>query len=47
MNDLKRLIENNPRLGFAFRAAVDQYKEGKLSVDELERRVKGTKKHSK
>ena len=47
VSDLKRLIESNPRLGFAFRAAVDQYKEGKLSVDELERRVKGIKKNSR
>jgi transcriptional regulator with XRE-family HTH domain len=46
VSDLKRLIESNPRLGFAFRAAVDQYKEGTLSVDELERRVKGIKKNS-
>ena len=47
VSDLKRLIESNPRLGFAFRTAVDQYKEGKITVDQLERRVKGSTKGAK
>lgn len=44
VSDLRKMIETNPRLGFAFRTAVDQYKQGKLTIDELERRVKGFKK---
>ena len=44
VSDLRKLIESNPRLGFAFRTAVSEYKQGKLSIDELERRVKGRKK---
>ena len=43
--DLKRIIENNPRLGFAFRTAVDELKEGKLTLERFEQRVKGTSKN--
>jgi transcriptional regulator with XRE-family HTH domain len=39
--DLKRLIESNPRLGFAFRTAVDELKQGKLTAEQFEQRVKG------
>src|SRR5215469_6600055 len=39
--DLKRLIEANPSLGFAFRTAVDELKEGKITTEDLEQRVKG------
>jgi transcriptional regulator with XRE-family HTH domain len=39
--DLKRLVERNPTLGFAFRTAVDDFKKGKLTAEELARRLKG------
>lgn len=42
--DFKRMMENNPRLGFAFRTAVDELKQGKLTAEEFERRVKGKEK---
>jgi transcriptional regulator with XRE-family HTH domain len=42
--DLKRLIHNNPSIGFAFRTAVDDLKKGKLSAEEFVQRVKGGKK---
>jgi transcriptional regulator with XRE-family HTH domain len=42
--DLKRLIESNPGLGFAFRTAVDELKQGKITAEEFERRVKGNSK---
>jgi len=38
------MMENNPRLGFAFRTAVDELKQGKLTAEEFERRVKGKAK---
>ena len=40
LSDLKRLIEKNPSLGFAFRTAVDEIKEGKLSPDDLAKKLK-------
>jgi transcriptional regulator with XRE-family HTH domain len=42
--DLKRLIEANPGLGYAFRTAVDELKEGKITTEDLEQRVKGKSK---
>ena len=42
--DLKRLIETNPGLGFAFRTAVDELKHGKITAEEFEQRVKGRSK---
>ena|SRR2546426_5638137 len=42
--DLKRLIQSNPGLGFAFRTAVDELKQGKITAEEFERRVKGRSK---
>ena len=39
--DLKVLIEGNPSLGFAFRVAVEELKQGKLTAKEFERRVRG------
>jgi len=39
--DLKRLMERNPKLGFAFRTAVDEFKTGKITAEELARRIKG------
>jgi len=44
VSDLRKMIETNPSLGFAFRSAVSDYKQGKLTIAELERRVKGGKK---
>ena len=40
--DLKRLIEGNPSLGFAFRIAMEELKHGKLTAEEFERRVRGS-----
>jgi transcriptional regulator with XRE-family HTH domain len=42
--DIKRLIENNPSLGFAFRTAVDELKQGKITPEELGKRIKGDQK---
>jgi len=33
--DLKRLMDSNPKLGFAFRTAVEKVKSGELTADEL------------
>jgi transcriptional regulator with XRE-family HTH domain len=33
--DLKRLVESNPKLGFAFRTAVEKVKSGELTAEEL------------
>src|SRR5690349_4900920 len=42
--DIKRLIENNPSLGFAFRTAVDELKQGKITPEEFGQRIKGDSK---
>jgi transcriptional regulator with XRE-family HTH domain len=47
VSDLKRLIESNPSIGFAFRTAVDDLKKGKLSAEDFVQRVKGNKKGSR
>jgi transcriptional regulator with XRE-family HTH domain len=39
--DLKRLIENNPSLGIAFRTAVEEVREGIITTQELQRRIEG------
>ena len=33
--DLKRLMDSNPKLGFAFRTAMEKVKSGELTADEL------------
>ena len=33
--DLKRLMDSDPKLGFAFRTAVEKVKSGELSAEEL------------
>jgi transcriptional regulator with XRE-family HTH domain len=33
--DLKRLVDSNPKLGFAFRTAVEKVKSGELTAEEL------------
>jgi transcriptional regulator with XRE-family HTH domain len=33
--DLKRLIDSNPKLGFAFRTALEKVKSGELTAEEL------------
>ncbi|MEP6668568.1 MAG: helix-turn-helix domain-containing protein [Chthoniobacter sp.] len=40
VNELKRVIEDNPMLGFAFRAVVGELKRGTLSPDELAKMLK-------
>ena len=33
--DLKRLMDSDPKLGFAFRTAVEKVKSGELTADEI------------
>src|SRR5262250_2371329 len=33
--DLKRLMDSDPKLGFAFRTAVDKVKSGELTADDI------------
>jgi len=33
--DLKRLIDSNPKLGFAFRTAVEKIKSGELNAEDI------------
>lgn len=42
--DLKRMIENNPRLGFAFRTVVEDMKDGKLTPEALAKRLLDTQR---
>lgn len=42
--DLKRMIENNPGLGFAFRTVVEDMKDGKLTPEGLAKRLMEAKK---
>ena len=37
--DLKRMIENNPGLGFAFRTIVEDIKGGRLTAEDLAKRL--------
>jgi transcriptional regulator with XRE-family HTH domain len=39
--DFKRLLEANPSLGMAFRTAVTEVKAGKMTPDELARKLGG------
>lgn len=38
--DFKRLLENNPALGMAFRTAVTEVKAGKMTPEELTRKLR-------
>ncbi len=42
--DLKRMIESNPGLGFAFRTVVEDMKDGKLTPEALAKRLLDTKR---
>jgi hypothetical protein len=33
--DLKRLMDSNPKLGFAFRTAVEKIKSGELTAEDI------------
>jgi hypothetical protein len=33
--DLKRLMDSNPKLGFAFRTAVEKVKSGELTAEDI------------
>jgi transcriptional regulator with XRE-family HTH domain len=33
--DLKRLVDSNPKLGFAFRTAVEKIKSGELTAEDI------------
>ena len=35
MADLKRLMDSNPKLGFAFRTAVEKIKSGELTAEDI------------
>ena len=39
ITDLKRFIAMSPKLGVAFRSAVDDVKEGKMSIDDLTKKL--------
>ena len=41
--DFKRLLEVNPALGFAFKAAVTDLKSGKMTADELTKKLRGSR----
>ena len=38
-SDLKRLIEKDPKLGFAFRTAIEDVNKGKSTIEELTRKL--------
>ena len=38
-SDLKRLIEKDPKLGFAFRTAIEDVNQGKSTIEELTRKL--------
>lgn len=38
-SDFKRLIEKDPKLGFAFRTAVDDVNQGKSTIEELTKKL--------
>ena len=42
--DLKRMIESNPGLGFAFRTVVEDMKDGNLTPDALAKRLLAIKR---
>jgi transcriptional regulator with XRE-family HTH domain len=41
MADFKRLLETNPALGVAFRTAVADVKSGKMTPDDLTKKLRG------
>lgn len=41
MNDLKRMADSAPSLGFAFRSMVDQVNAGTLTPDEIAAKLRG------
>lgn len=47
VDELKRLAEANPEVGFAFRTMIDDHRSGKLTDEELLKRIRGTKKGRK
>lgn len=38
-SDIKRIMETNPRIGFAMRTVAEEFKRGELSADELIKRI--------
>lgn len=44
--ELKKLIESNPGLGFAFRTVVEDMKDGKLTPEMLAKKLLETKKRN-
>lgn len=42
--DIKRMMQADPKVGFAFRTAAEQLREGKLSAEELVRKIQGGNK---
>ena len=40
--DLKRLMDSNPKLGFAFRTAVEKVKSGELTAEDIIARLSKT-----
>ena len=45
VSDLKKLIAGNPSLGFAFRAAVENVKVGKITPAQLAESLRRVKRH--
>lgn len=41
IDELRRLAEDNPEFGFAFRTMFDEHKRGKISEEELLNRIRG------
>ncbi len=41
--DFKRILDSNPNLGMAFRAAVTDVKTGKMTPEELARKLRGSR----
>lgn len=44
LNEMKMLTEADPRFGFAFRRAINDVKTGKITAEELLKRVRGDTK---
>lgn len=42
-SDIKRIMENNPQVGFALRTLTDKVKRGEMTADELVSRLTGKK----
>jgi transcriptional regulator with XRE-family HTH domain len=42
--EIRKLADEDPRLGFAFRTAVEDVRTGKITTDELLNRIRGTKR---